>query len=107
MAIHSCRVLAAIVVALVMPCGFGIGAPPAPKTDLDRIQGKWRVTEEILGGASIKEEDEEKVWAFKGLKLTGIDGADQFEAHFILDPSKEPATIDIVIDNGLGKDSSL
>src|SRR5262245_26260068 len=65
------------------------------KNDLDRIQGDWQVVSAMEGGKSASADHTKKmVWRFEGNKVINLSNGDV--RTISLDPTKSPATIDLV-----------
>jgi len=84
---------------LILVC-VAIGADK-PKSDLDAMQGKWKVTAVEMGGRQFPPEfirDKETIVVIEGDKRTEtVKGrADPIRAIVKLDPSKTPKQIDLV-----------
>jgi uncharacterized protein (TIGR03067 family) len=98
-----CRV--SLVVAIILSGAVAVGQDNATEKDLKSFQGTWKIVSMMRGG---KEEVQGKVEGatavISGNEVTLTLGKKQtLKAHFKLDATKKPATIDL----GLAKEKAF
>jgi uncharacterized protein (TIGR03067 family) len=94
-------------ICLLLTFAIGVSVTPAPaqnkgaKSDLEKLEGTWKVTSYEDGDDKAAEEDL-KGWSytFKGNKVTvSIDGKTDRADTFKLNEGKKPREIDITVEN--------
>ena len=75
---------------------------PATKTDKDKVQGKWKITEAVLRGRSVPVERATAILGGDTMEFKGDKVAVRDQMTFALDPSKSPKWIDMATADGKG-----
>jgi uncharacterized protein (TIGR03067 family) len=87
---------------LILTTGLLLGADaPKTATDHDKIQGEWKIVAETENGKESGPKRNEKVRVrFTADKIIFAEGDEKQEGVYKLDPSKKPATIEVVPSGG-------
>ncbi|MBP3959390.1 TIGR03067 domain-containing protein [Gemmata sp. G18] len=94
------RVLALTALTIALAFAPVRAADDATEKELKRFQGDWQMVEVTKDGETRKGDKlKDRVWSFKGDKLVPLYNKDD-AATIKIDPSKKPATLDILDKNG-------
>ncbi len=80
---------------------FTSGWAHQAKDDGQKLQGAWTLTELIVGGVKVPEEDLQGTrFVFEGNKLTVVQAMLKTTFTFKLDPARKPAAVDLTALDG-------
>ena len=99
------RCLVFVVAGLMLYCLGSVVGQEKKGTDLDRIQGSWKMTKiEVEGKPPPPGYVEKGRFVFKGNEISVLQDDKTVEAGtFVLDSTRNPPTIDFVATEGAGK----
>jgi uncharacterized protein (TIGR03067 family) len=91
----------------LLAIGLLVAAAPKDddaKADREKLQGVWSVVSLEVSGTQAGADDTKNIkFEFKGDKIFFMDGKENHEGTFKLDPTTKPKTIDVVPADGPGK----